>query len=139
MQTEKRIMTIRLLMSALCGALLSAALLTAFQMGRGAAATPDSVSAMSRLDGREVFDTEGVTLGVVEQTVSGRHGERSARYAMVRVSRSGNAGLRLAVPAYRLQAVDDGLMLTFDTEDDPAEAGDDGEIVPAASQLRSTI
>lgn len=131
-------MTIRLLMSALCGALLSAALLTAFQMGRGAA-TPDSVSAMSRLDGREVFDTEGVTLGVVEQTVSGRHGERSARYAMVRVSRSGNAGLRLAVPAYRLQAVDDGLMLTPDTEGDDAAVGDDGEIVPAVSQLRSTI
>lgn len=94
-------MTIRLLMSALCGALLSAALLIAFQMGRGTAA-PDSVSALSKLDGREVFDTDGVTLGVVEQTVSGRHGERSARYAMVRVSRSGNAGLRLAVPAYRL-------------------------------------
>lgn len=132
-------MTIRLLMSALFGALLSAGLLTAFQMGRGAAATPDSISAMSRLDGREVFDADGVTLGVVEQTISGRHGERSARYAMVRVSRSGNAGLRLAVPAYRLQAVDDGLMLTTDTEDDPADAGEDGEIVPAVSLLRSTI
>lgn len=132
-------MTIRLLMSALCGALLSAALLTAFQMGRGSAATPDSVSALSRLDGREVFDAEGVTLGVVEQTVTGRHGERSARYAMVRVSRSGNAGLRLAVPAYRLQAVDDGLMLTPDVDGDDSVAGDDGEILPTASQLRSTI
>ena len=131
-------MTIRLLMSALCGALLSAALLTAFQMGRGTAA-PDSVSALSKLDGREVFDTDGVTLGVVEQTVSGRHGERSARYAMVRVSRSGNAGLRLAVPAYRLQTVDDGLMLTPDPEGDAAAGDDDAEILPAVSQLRSTI
>lgn len=131
-------MTIRLLMSALCGALLSAALLAAFQMGRGTAA-PDSVSALSKLDGREVFDTEGVTLGVVEQTVSGRHGERSARYAMVRVSRSGNAGLRLAVPAYRLQAVDDGLMLIPDSEGEAVAGDDEGEILPAVSQLRSTI
>jgi hypothetical protein len=127
-------MTIRLLMSALRGALL-----TVFQMGRGASAASDSVSAVSQLGGREVFDADGVTLGVVEQTVSGHHGERSARYAMVRVSRSGNAGLRLAVPACPLRAVDDGLMLTSDAEDDDAAVGADGEFLPAVSQLSRTI
>ncbi len=123
-------MTGRNLMAALAGALLVVALMAAWQLGRGDAAASVETNALSSLDGREVFDADGATLGVVEQTLAARQGDRTTRYAMVRVSRVGDAGLRLAVPAYRLQAVEDGLMLTVDRDDES------GEFVPTAAQLR---
>jgi len=49
---------------------------------------------------------------------------------MVRISRGSDAGLRLAVPDYRLQPVEDGLMLTLDTDDE-------GDFRPTAAQLRN--
>ena len=124
-------MTGRMLMSALAGALAVIALYCAWQTGLSQAGSPSAALALSALDGREVFDTDGTTLGVVEQTFSARHGERAARYAMVRVSRNGNAGLRLAVPVYRLQPFEDGLVLTAGADDD-----DGGDFRPTAAQLR---
>lgn len=133
-------MTARSTMHALAYSLLGALVTTgiawfAFQSERSGSTTLTSHAAHAVLDGREVFDSEGVTLGVVEQTVSGRQGERSARYAMVRVSKDGNAGLRLAVPAYRLQVVEDGLLLSADDE----TFEKDGDFVPAAADPRSSI
>ncbi len=122
-------MTGRMLMSALAGALAVIALYCAWQTGLSQGESPSASLALNALDGREVFDADGATLGVVEQTISARHGERSARYAMVRVSRSGDAGLRLAVPVYRLQPFEDGLVLT-------TGADDEGDFHPTAAQLR---
>lgn len=133
MQTEIPIVTGRMLMSALAGALTVIALLAAYELGRTGRidASPSGAAvALSSLDGREVFDTEGATVGVVEQTISARHGERSARYAMVRISRGSDAGLRLAVPDYRLQPVEDGLMLTLDVDEK-------GDFQPTVAQLRN--
>ncbi|WP_304026416.1 hypothetical protein [Methyloversatilis discipulorum] len=126
-------MTGRMLMSALAGALTVIALLAAYELGRaGRIEVPPAGTAvaLSALDGREVFDTEGGTVGVVEQTISARHGEQSARYAMVRISRGSDAGLRLAVPDYRLQPVEDGLMLTLDDDEE-------GDFQPTVAQLRN--
>lgn len=127
-------MKIRMLMSALTGALAVVALLAAYEMGRGSRiadpAPAAAVLALSAMDGREVFDADGATVGVVEQTIAARHGERAARYAMVRISRGSDAGLRLAVPDYRLQPVEDGLMLTLDIDDE-------GDFRPTAAQLRN--
>ncbi len=128
MQTEIPIVTGRMLMSALAGALTVIALLAAYE--RIDASPSGAAVALSSLDGREVFDTEGATVGVVEQTISARHGERSARYAMVRISRGSDAGLRLAVPDYRLQPVEDGLMLTLDVDEE-------GDFQPTVAQLRN--
>lgn len=127
-------MTVRTLLSLLAGALAVIALLMAYAFGRmdggqsPQAMVPDT--ALSSMDGREVFDAEGSTVGVVEQTVAARHGERAARYAMVRIFRGNDAGLRLAVPAYRLQPVEDGLMLTLDVDEE-------GELLPTVAQLRN--
>jgi hypothetical protein len=119
-----------MLMSALAGALAVVALLAAYELGRTGAPPTGTAVALSSMDGREVFDTEGATVGVVEQTISARHGERSARYAMVRISRGSDAGLRLAVPDYRLQPVEDGLMLTLDVDEE-------GDFRPTVAQLRN--
>lgn len=127
-------MKLRMIMSALAGALAVVALLAAYQFGRMDSAgdfvplEPDA--ALSSMDGREVFDADGASVGVVEQTVAARHGERTARFAMVRISRGNDAGLRLAVPEYRLQPVEDGLMLTL-------EVDEEGEFRPTVAQLRS--
>lgn len=123
------------LMTALIAALMLAALALAYQAGRTVTVAPSGDTEHSSLDGREVFDADGVTLGVVEQMVSVRNGDRAARYAMVRVSLEGNAGLRLAVPEWRLQAVEDGLLLTSDADYDELEA--DGDFMPAAAKLRT--
>ena len=123
------------LMTALIATLMLAALALAYQAGRTVTGAPSGDTAHSSLDGREVFDADGVTLGVVEQMVSVRNGDRAARYAMVRVSLEGNAGLRLAVPEWRLQAVEDGLLLTSDADYDELEA--DGDFMPAAAKLRT--
>ncbi|WP_036271228.1 hypothetical protein [Methyloversatilis universalis] len=127
-------MKVRMFLAALAGALAVIALLAAYQLGRGnrsAEPVPTAaVLAQSAMDGREVFDADGATVGVVEQTIAARHGDRAARYAMVRISRGSDAGLRLAVPDYRLQPVEDGLMLTLDIDDE-------GDFRPTAAQLRS--
>lgn len=125
--------TMSALLYGLLGALMTTALLVAYETGRSGSTAPADDAMHAALDGREVFDSEGVTLGVVEQTVSGRQGERSARYAMVRMSSSGHAGLRLAVPASRLQVVEDGLQLNADD----ATIENDGEFMPAVADRRS--
>lgn len=125
-------MTGRMLISGLAGGLMVLALLAAFQLGRIQPATALGNVALSSMDGREVFDADGATVGVVEQTISARQGDHAARYAMVRVSRVGDAGLRLAVPVYRLQPVEDGLMLTLDVDTDEA----DGDYQPTAALSR---
>lgn len=129
-------MKLRMTMSALAGAFAVVALLAAYQFGRmdrtGDAVRPDATVALSSMDGREVFDADGAPVGVVEQTVTARQGERAARYAMVRVSHGSDAGLRLAVPEYRLQAVEDGLMLVL-------EVNDEGDFRPTVAQLRNRI
>jgi sporulation protein YlmC with PRC-barrel domain len=143
LQKEERIMAARSTlpaqlpapMTALIAALMVAVLMLAYQAGRTVTASTSGGTAHSSLDGREVFDADGVTLGVVEQTVSVRQGDRASRYAMVRVSLEGNAGLRLAVPEWRLQAVEDGLLLTSDADYDELEA--DGDFMPAAADLRT--
>ncbi|WP_018412639.1 hypothetical protein [Methyloversatilis thermotolerans] len=123
-------MTGRILTTTLAVALAAVALFAAYQTGRIDSGADATHVALSPLDGREVFDEDGATLGVVEQTVAARHGERGARYAMVRVSRGQDAGLRLAIPEYRLQPVEDGLMLSVDVDEE-------GDFQPTMAQLRN--
>lgn len=149
-------MTSRMLMSALAGALMMVALMIALfiahQIGRDGATAPVNAAtadlARSSLDGREVFDAEGFTLGVVERTVSVQRRSGATRYVMVRASRTGDAGLRLAVPTHRLQAVEDGLMLKPESgrddiddreheSDYDSEAAAEGDFLPTVAQQRS--
>lgn len=149
-------MTTRMLMSALAGALMVVALLAALfiahQIGRDSVTAPAKGAtvdlARSSLDGREVFDAEGLTLGVVERTIAVQRSNGAARYAMVRVPRTGDAGLRLAVPTHRLKAVEDGLMLKPESDshriDEPenesdfdSEAAAEGDFLPTVAQQRS--
>lgn len=149
-------MTTRMLMSALAGALMMVLLLVALfiahQIGHDGAASPANAAtadlARSSLDGREVFDTEGLTLGVVERTIAVQRKNGATRYAMVRVSSTGDAGLRLAVPTHRLEAVEDGLMLKPESNRDEiddlekendfdSEAAAEGDFLPTVAQQRS--
>ena len=151
-------MTTRMLMSALAGAVavvtvaLLGALFISHRIGSDGAAAPAGAPTAdlvrSSLDGREVFDADGLTLGVVEQTVAVQRRDGAIRYAMVRAPRTGNAGLRLAVPTHRLKAVEDGLMLKpesrrdeiddQETESDfDSEAAADGDFLPTVAQQRS--
>jgi sporulation protein YlmC with PRC-barrel domain len=129
-------MAFRILVSALAGALMATLVLVAYQVGRSEAAVTLQGPGMSlsALDGREVFDEDGMTVGVVEQTVPAPEGQGAAGYAMVRVSRDSDAGLRLAVPVHRLLPVEDGLMLTVENA-----AAEDGSFQPAVAQLRHRI
>lgn len=125
--------TMSALLYGLGGALMMTVVLVAYQAGRNESTMPANNAVHAALDGREVFDSEGAVLGIVEQTVSGRQGEQLTRYAMVRMLNSGSTGLRMAVPASRLQVMEDGLLLN----EDDATAGNDGEFMPAVANLRS--
>ncbi|MBP6097480.1 MAG: hypothetical protein KA451_12990 [Methyloversatilis sp.] len=144
-------MTTRMLMSALAGAVavVTVALLgTLFISHRIGSDGATADLARSSLDGREVFDAEGLTLGVVERTVAVQRRNGAIRYAMVRSPRTGDAGLRLAVPTHRLKAVEDGLMLKPESRRDEiddhendgdfdSEAAAGGDFLPTVAQQRS--
>lgn len=149
-------MTTRMLMSSLAGAVavVTVALLGALSISHrigsdgATASAPTADLVHSSLDGREVFDAAGLTLGVVERTVAVQRRNGAIRYAMVRAPRTGDAGLRLAVPTHRLQAIEDGLMLrpepSRDDIDDrtnesdfDSDAAADGDFLPTVARQRS--